>query len=90
MVRKRMNLEELENIDSKKMFQVYDKWPEIAKESYNTKINEIINERRGQVGALESRGVRRVPEANTQLLNDLLIGSLGSKGLNIANILLIS
>lgn len=41
--------------------------------AFNTKINEIINERRGQVRALESRGVRRVPEANTQLLNDLLI-----------------
>ena len=34
MVRKRMNLEELENIDSKKMFEVYDIWPDIAKESY--------------------------------------------------------
>jgi len=35
MVRKRMNLEELENIDSKKMFKIYDIWPDIAKESYN-------------------------------------------------------
>jgi glucose/mannose-6-phosphate isomerase len=31
---KRMNLEELEKIDSKKIFKVYDKWPDIAKESY--------------------------------------------------------
>jgi len=31
---KRMNLEELEKIDSKKLFKVYDKWPNIAKESY--------------------------------------------------------
>jgi len=31
MVTKRMNLEELEKIDSKKMYQTYDKWPEIAK-----------------------------------------------------------
>ena len=29
-----MNLEELEKIDSKKLFKVYDKWPNIAKESY--------------------------------------------------------
>ena len=29
-----MNLEELEKIDSKKIFKVYDKWPGIAKESY--------------------------------------------------------
>jgi len=29
-----MNLEELEKIDSKKIFKVYDKWPAIAKESY--------------------------------------------------------
>ena len=34
MVTRRMNLEELEKIDSKKMFGVYDKWPDIAKESY--------------------------------------------------------
>jgi len=34
MVRKRMNFEELEKIDSKKMFKTYDMWPDIAKESY--------------------------------------------------------
>ena len=27
-----MNIEDLEKIDSKKMYQTYDKWPEIAKE----------------------------------------------------------
>ena len=31
---KRMDLEDLEKIDSKKIFRVYDKWPDIAKESY--------------------------------------------------------
>ena len=31
---KRMDLEHLEKIDSKKIFKVYDKWPDIAKESY--------------------------------------------------------
>ena len=31
---KRMDLEDLEKIDSKKIFKVYDKWPDIAKESY--------------------------------------------------------
>jgi len=35
MVTKRMNLEELEKIDSKKMYQTYDKWPEIAKDGFN-------------------------------------------------------
>ena len=34
MITRRMDLEELEKIDSKKMFGVYDKWPDIAKESY--------------------------------------------------------
>lgn len=29
-----MNLEELENIDSEKMFKTYDLWPDIAKQSY--------------------------------------------------------
>jgi hypothetical protein len=28
MVTKRMNLEDLEKMDSKKMFKVYDMWPE--------------------------------------------------------------
>jgi len=41
MVRKRMNLEELENIDSKKMFQVYDKWPEIARDSFKEKFQKF-------------------------------------------------
>ena len=31
---KEMNLEELENIDSEKMFKTYDLWPDIAKQSY--------------------------------------------------------
>jgi len=35
MVTKRMNLEELEKIDSKKMYQTYDKWPEIAKDGFD-------------------------------------------------------
>ena len=36
-----MKIEELKRIDESKMYEIYDKWPEIAKESYNTKINEI-------------------------------------------------
>ena len=35
MVTKRMNLEDLEKIDSKKMYQTYDKWPEIAKDGFD-------------------------------------------------------
>ena len=35
MVTKRMNLEELEKIDSKKMYQTYDKWPEIAGDGFD-------------------------------------------------------
>ena len=30
-----MNVKELEKIDSKKMYQTYDKWPEIAKDSFD-------------------------------------------------------
>ena len=40
MVRKRMNLEELENIDSKKMFKIYDIWPDIAKASYEQEFSK--------------------------------------------------
>ena len=40
MVRKRMNFEELEKIDSKKMFKVYDVWPDIAKESYEEEFSK--------------------------------------------------
>ena len=35
MVTKRMNLEDLEKIDSKKIYQTYDKWPEIAKDGFD-------------------------------------------------------
>ena len=40
MVTRRMDLEELEKIDSKKMFEVYDKWPDIAKESYEQEFSK--------------------------------------------------
>ena len=40
MVRKRMNFKELEKIDSKKIFKVYDKWPDIAKESYEQEFSK--------------------------------------------------
>ena len=35
-----MDLEELEKIDSKKMFKVYDIWPDIAKESYEQEFSK--------------------------------------------------
>ena len=31
-----MNFDDLERIDSKKMYAIYDDWPEIAKESINS------------------------------------------------------
>jgi len=40
MVRKRMNLEDLEKMDSKKMFKVYDIWPDIAKKSYEQEFSK--------------------------------------------------
>jgi len=40
MVRKRMNFEELEKIDSKKMFKTYDMWPDMAKESYEQEFSK--------------------------------------------------
>ena len=40
MVTRRMNLEELEKIDTKKMFGVYDIWPDIAKESYKQEFSK--------------------------------------------------
>ena len=40
MVTRRMNLEELEKIDTKKMFEVYDIWPDIAKESYKQEFSK--------------------------------------------------
>ena len=40
MVTRRMNLEELEKIDTKKMFKVYDVWPDIAKESYEEEFSK--------------------------------------------------
>jgi len=51
---------DLEVIDDKKMFEVYDKWPEIAKQSYNSdlhpidfeKINHIVFAGMGGSGAI--------------------------------------
>ena len=40
MVTKRMNLEDIERIDSQKMLRVYDTWPEIAKESYGQEFSK--------------------------------------------------
>ena len=36
-----MNFSELEKYDSQKMFEVYDKWPRIAQESFESEQNEI-------------------------------------------------
>jgi len=30
-----MNVEDLQSVDSKKMYQVYDSWPQISKESFD-------------------------------------------------------
>ena len=40
MVTRRMNLEDIERIDSQKMLRVYDTWPEIAKESYGQEFSK--------------------------------------------------
>ena len=40
MVTRRMDLEELKKIDSKKMFEVYDKWPDISRESYEQEFSK--------------------------------------------------
>ena len=31
-----MKISDLERIDSQKMFQIYDKWPKIAQEAYES------------------------------------------------------
>ena len=31
--------EDFEKVDSRKMFQIYDKWPEVAQESFSTDFN---------------------------------------------------
>ena len=36
-----MNSEELQRIDSKKMYEVYDKWPQTAKESYEMNLEKF-------------------------------------------------
>jgi len=40
MVTQRMNLEDLEKIDSQKMFRTYDIWPEMAKEGYEQEFSK--------------------------------------------------
>ena len=36
-----MDLKEIELYDSKKMYQVYDKWPQIAKEAFSSKLEAV-------------------------------------------------
>ena len=36
-----MNTADLERVDSRKMFQIYDKWPEIAKESFSNHFDRL-------------------------------------------------
>ncbi|HIA09616.1 MAG TPA: SIS domain-containing protein, partial [Candidatus Nitrosopelagicus sp.] len=36
-----MNSKELERIDSEKMYEVYDKWPQTAKESYEMNLEKF-------------------------------------------------
>jgi len=36
-----MNLEDLEKLDSEKMFKTYDKWPEIAKQSFDSNFEKL-------------------------------------------------
>ena len=36
-----MKIEEIQKIDNSRMYEIYDKWPEIAKESYQTTINQF-------------------------------------------------
>ena len=36
-----MNSKELQRIDSKKMYEVYDKWPQTAKESYEMNLEKF-------------------------------------------------
>ena len=36
-----MNSEELQKIDSKKMYEIYDKWPEIAKENFESNLEKF-------------------------------------------------
>ena len=36
-----LDIENLNSIDVKKMYQVYDEWPEISQNAYNTKLEPI-------------------------------------------------
>ena len=36
-----MNVEDLQSVDSKKMYQVYDSWPQISKESFDNNFKEF-------------------------------------------------
>ena len=36
-----MNSKELQRIDSEKMYEIYDKWPQIAKESYEMNLEKF-------------------------------------------------
>ena len=35
-----LNIDDLQTIDSKKMYSVYDKWPELANDAYNIELKK--------------------------------------------------
>ena len=52
-----MRLSDLERIDTKFMFRTYDKWPEIAMESFETKFQKIdVGEIDHIISFFESKG----------------------------------
>lgn len=36
-----LNLEKLQNVDKKKMYEIYDKWPEISQDAYNSSFQPV-------------------------------------------------
>ena len=78
MVTKRMNLEDIERIDSQKMLRVYDTWPEIAKESFE-----------GDFEKLEFDGIDHIVFAGmggSGSLGDVISAILSKKDIHVSNI----
>jgi glucose/mannose-6-phosphate isomerase len=73
-----MNLEDFEKVDSRKMFQIYDKWPEIAQESFSTDFNKF-----------DSKGIDHIVFAGmggSGSIGDVIASILSKENIHVSNI----
>ncbi len=73
-----MNLEDLDKVDSRKMFQIYDRWPEIAQESFSTDFKKF-----------DAKGIDHIVFAGmggSGSIGDVIASILSKEDIHVSNI----